>query len=271
MKLLTLDLDGTLLNEDGNCTDYAFDVLVRARKKGIIVILNSGRPYYAMNEKILKLPYDYISTCNGQAIYDKQGNLVIEKEALSVEEVQKLFTVGSRYFSVANLDYETKILSGARLIFLPLALIFNFLQSFRWVGKQRVKAKQYIFYKANDPMIEANGKICFSSFNPILKIIEKEANKLGYQGFYTSSHWLEIMHSGINKGEALISICQFLNIELSETVAFGDGENDIPMLETAGYAVVMGNGMPKTKEKADVIIGNHTDDAAAHYIEDNYL
>ncbi|MCF0114314.1 MAG: HAD hydrolase family protein, partial [Erysipelotrichaceae bacterium] len=65
MKLITLDLDGTLLNEDGNCTDYAFDVLVRARNKGMIIILNSGRPYYAMNQKILDLPYDYISTCNG--------------------------------------------------------------------------------------------------------------------------------------------------------------------------------------------------------------
>ena len=271
MKLITLDLDGTLLNLDGNCTDYAFDVLVRARNKGIIIILNSGRPYYAMNQKILDLPYDYISTCNGQAIYTKQGELVIEKEPLSAEEIRTIFNVASKHFCVANLDYETKILSGARLIFLPLAIIFNFLQSFRWVGKQRVQAKQYLFYSSNCPLIEKNGKIFFSSFYPILQQIEKEMNKLGYVGFYTSKHWLEILHKDIDKGSALTSICEFLNIDLKDTVAFGDGENDIPMLETAGYAIVMGNGMDKTKEKADEIIGLHTDDAAAHYIEEHYL
>ena len=62
---------------------------------------------------------------------------------------------------------------------------------------------------------------------------------------------LELNAAGITKGSGLRNLCQYLGIEAEETMAFGDGENDWPMLEAAGIGVAMENGAPFLKERAD--------------------
>lgn len=89
---------------------------------------------------------------------------------------------------------------------------------------------------------------------------------------------LELNAAGITKGSGLRNLCQYLGIEAEETMAFGDGENDWPMLEAAGIGVAMENGAPFLKERADRIAASNReegvaggDQAMGAYIKENWL
>ena len=71
--------------------------------------------------------------------------------------------------------------------------------------------------------------------------------------------YLEIYPKGMNKGRALNIICEKLNIDSSQAIAFGDQELDIPMIEAAGLGVAMGNAIEELKEKADYVTGTNNE------------
>ena len=84
---------------------------------------------------------------------------------------------------------------------------------------------------------------------------------------FTSPRWIEGMPAGISKGSAIKVIAEKEGINLDEVIAFGDGENDISMLEVAGTAVAMENAMESVKAHADIIALNNLEDGVAIILE----
>ena len=79
----------------------------------------------------------------------------------------------------------------------------------------------------------------------------------------TSPAYLEIMEKGVSKGNALTMLCEQLHIDTADVIAFGDGENDIEMLKTAGTAVVMENALEQVKAYADIVCPSNENDGIA--------
>ena len=71
---------------------------------------------------------------------------------------------------------------------------------------------------------------------------------------------VEIVPKGCHKGKGILEICEYLGVDIEDTYAFGDSANDIGMLDTAGTAVVMGNGSDMAKEHADYVTTDLLDD-----------
>ena len=84
----------------------------------------------------------------------------------------------------------------------------------------------------------------------------------------TAPFYLEIIPSVINKGQGVLATCRALGIDPVETVAFGDAENDIPMLRAAGIGVAMGNAAARVKAAADEITKSNNEDGIACWLED---
>ena len=86
---------------------------------------------------------------------------------------------------------------------------------------------------------------------------------------YTSSEdrLLDIAHRLVNKGYGLVKLAELLEIPLSSVCAMGDYENDIPMLQAAGYAVAMGNASDKVKEVADFVTKTNEESGVAWAME----
>ena len=87
----------------------------------------------------------------------------------------------------------------------------------------------------------------------------------------TAPFYLEIIPSCINKGQGVVDTCSALGIKPEETVAFGDAENDIPMLKTAGVGVAMGNAAISVKTAADKVTAGNNNDGIALWLEKNLL
>ncbi len=101
-------------------------------------------------------------------------------------------------------------------------------------------------------------KVLMSDFDKtgILKTVQREVDaacKGETDTFFSCEEYLEMVRHGVSKGAAVQFLCEYLNVDLKDTVACGDAENDIPMIETAGVGVCMCNGDTKVKEKADYI------------------
>ena len=79
----------------------------------------------------------------------------------------------------------------------------------------------------------------------------------------TADEYLEFMLPDANKGAGLALVAERLNIPLAETLAFGDSHNDIPMLQTAGLGVAVGNAKPELKAVAGRIAPPNTEDGVA--------
>ena len=86
--------------------------------------------------------------------------------------------------------------------------------------------------------------------------------------FFSSIDYLEIVPKGLNKGNAVRNMCRMLGIDLADTIAVGDEENDLTMIEAAGVGVAMANGIPAAKALADYVTtrdNNH--DGIAEVVE----
>ena len=78
---------------------------------------------------------------------------------------------------------------------------------------------------------------------------------------------MEITHTNAKKSLGIEYVMNLKNIDRDSTVAFGDGENDISMLQSAGYSIVMGNASDKVKEHADLITKSNNEDGVAYAIK----
>ncbi len=90
----------------------------------------------------------------------------------------------------------------------------------------------------------------------------------GVQYWYYDDKYIEITREGCDKGSALEAICRHLGVNIENTMAFGDGDNDLFFLEKAGVAVAMENAFPSVKAKADIIAKSNNDNGVCEMIEE---
>ena len=83
----------------------------------------------------------------------------------------------------------------------------------------------------------------------------------------TAAFYLEVIPRAINKGQGILDICRALQMQPEEVVAFGDAENDIPMLRAAGVGVAMGNADPAVKAAADMVTLSNNEDGIAFALD----
>lgn len=98
----------------------------------------------------------------------------------------------------------------------------------------------------------------------------KSQNWVDIDFAFSADTFLEIFPKGMNKGKALITICDKLHIDYTETVAFGDQDLDIPLIEAAGVGIAMDNAITELKAKADYITKSNNESGIAYAIE-HYL
>ena len=100
--------------------------------------------------------------------------------------------------------------------------------------------------------------------------IEEEMRKMGLPEVdmaRSSEYYLEIFPKGVTKGEALAAVCEKLNIKLEETIAFGDQELDVPMIQKAGVGIAMGNAHENIQKIADYVTASNEENGVALALE----
>ncbi len=265
-KLVAIDMDGTLLNSKGTVSDRTRQAIYDAGKRGVYVVLATGRILKsAMNHAVkLNLKRPIISS-NGALIVDENKNILYQKP-MKTESVRSIIEIGQGENIYFHFYSDDSFYSN---IYIEEVINFYNTEDSKKSGDD---IKINIFNSVDE--ITSNKDLDVYKF----LFIDDDRKKLDnlklklndVQDISICSSWgnnLEVMEREVSKGRGLEYLCKSLNISANEVIAIGDNENDISMVEFAGLGVAMGNGVEKVKSISDLITSSNDEDGVAKVIE----
>lgn len=263
IKLVALDLDGTLLTSDKRISEENKRAIQAARAKGVQVVLTTGRPLKAIEPFLEELNLlgegNYSITFNGGLVQENTGR-VLDKIGFGLEEARTIRAV------TRQLDLPLALLFGGTIYTLP--------------------SEQPSLYAVLSPLLDAvdidDADLPDIVYNKAVTAIEatylderipqipKELHEQ-FEIFKSRDILLEWSPKGVHKANGLAKLIQHLGIERSEVMACGDEENDVSMVEWAGLGVAMANASATLKEVASVVLPLTNDENGIAWAIDQYV
>lgn len=254
-KILCTDLDNTLLNRQKQITRPNSQAIRQAAFQGHQIVLCTGRPLLGtlplIEELSMTQPGCYAITYNGGVIYDCFKKRIIFRKTLPIPYVKYIFEKSRQYDLFCQTYSHDHLLAPGPSPALDAYLSRNKMP-FRIIPTLPDSLK-------NEPskvlVIGLNAPEKLSAYRAALE--NWAADKVSV--FYSNPSYLEHVPLGVSKGAAIKWLCHYLDIPLSRTVAIGDAQNDIPMLQTAALGVAMANADSACKAAADCVTENDCD------------
>ena len=235
-KIVFFDVDGTLTNhQDGSISTKTKEAIHALKEKGMKVVAATGRPL-SMCQDIKYLGIDTFITANGG--YAKHESQVIHKMAMDQRNVQDIFEFAKAENHGLSFYTEEFYMNGVKNPQILKALKETlFLQEYPTIDELIYRQDVYLMcLYASDQMVKK-----YSSHFPHLTFLR-------WHPFV-----LNVLQEEVSKSVAIRKVLEYFDIDKSEAIAFGDGENDIDMLEFVGLGVAMGNGNERVQSAADFV------------------
>ena len=267
IRLITLDLDGTLLNSKKELSPENAAALQWAADQGIEIVPTTGRFYGGMPEVIRNLPYlHYAITINGAQVYDVLNDVGIAKAEIPVQRAVELMAWLDQFPVIYdcfmdNWGWMTRSLQEKADEFAPNEHYAKMLKELRTPVDE---LKVFLTERGHDIQ-----KSQFFAKDMDLRARLMEEIPQRFPGLIVSSavvNNVEINDRNAHKGNAIRQLAQHLGLEMRQVLAFGDGSNDITMLQEAGIGVCMENGLDSVKAVADYITDSCDEDGVAKAI-----
>ncbi len=271
IKLVGLDLDGTLINDKKEVSWHTREVIERATKQGVVIVPATGRPFIGIPKEVLSLPVSYAVTANGAGVYRIASRERLYENCIPWEEAYRLLTMlkeydvmGDCFIDGYGFGEEEKLEHSCQFAMSE--------ETRKYIKATRKTVKDLPEYvKENRCQVE---KITmnFKERDGIL-LWEKEIreefakNYTGYAVVKGMPTNLEVTAGTATKGNALLHLGGLLGIKQEEIMACGDSENDLEMLKAVGVGVAMGNAVPEILEAADYVTLTNREDGVAAAIE----
>mgnify|MGYP002622577143 CR=1 FL=1 len=264
-KLLALDMDGTTLNSEKKITPKTANAISELGNCNIAVVLSTGRGLAELADYKTELKFmHYGILVSGGMVYDFFNSKPVITHPLDTEIILQLIDGAVAENAMIQLLTETASVTREEDILNMETFGMGIYQDMYY--RNCVRCDDFKKFIRENPgkilklniyhrSTESRGKNFkrFEKFNLAIDYAEKTA--------------LEITPKNISKASGLKELCNFLKINLSETVAVGDAENDIEILKTAGLGVAMGNASEKIKNLADFVTDDNDHDGIVKVIE----
>lgn len=268
IKMIVMDMDGTLLTSDNIIDEVTKQALIALEKKGVRLVLASGRSYKKLMQYAEELEMQnyggYLLEVNGLAQYDLEKQERKVKTHLTYDEVNDFFLFGKKYEIEMQALFDDGMYIHIPDRCMPEKIAYRtkhqLPDDYPWtrgaltyMHDNRMGYPKQTYLKDISEINCPINKVCFADEKPIIDNFVKNIRAQFKDRFWmgkTTESWLEIMPKGITKGAALIDLANDLNIAMDEILVFGDGENDIEMLSAVNYGIAMENALANVKEYA---------------------
>lgn len=227
-KLVAIDVDGTLVNDDKKLTQRTIDSIKKASQKDIKIVISSARSFYWLKNYLEQLEliknnqYTIYNMFNGAVIIENKNQKIMLSNNFDIEEIWELINLANK-LNTSIFLYSINI---------------------------------YKIFFVND----------YEKIAKIRKTVPKELSEK-YEITNSIPECIEFVKKGITKSKSLQFICEKCNIKNSEVIAIGDANNDTEMINFVGIGVAMGKAEVSLKEKADDITSSNNHDGVAKVIE----
>lgn len=267
IKLIALDLDGTLLDSCKKLSQRNRQALVRCIEKGIEIVPATGRTVDGIPDFIKNIPgVRYAITTNGASIKNLISNKELDSRKMPADLACTIMEKAVPYHIMYDAYIEGRGISEAKFYY--------------HLDEYNIPTvSQSMIHSTRDvvPCILDYVKTCGKEIEKVNMFFSEEETRIimrkkltEISGILVTSSLpnnLEINYEGAAKGEAILRLSRILELNPSQTMAFGDGENDYDMIEKAGFGVVMANGDDGLKKLADYVTYTNDEDGVAAAIE----
>ena len=256
IRLVTIDLDGTLLDSNSNISDKNRKAIIWCQDNGIKVVLCTGKSMQCSGEVIRKLGLKHLQIVSG-------GTMVIDhnfKPIASIKIPQQDVVEAVKLARKNNIGFVLDTIGGELLYDRDFPELKYFLES----GEKAKKVKDIL-----DDDIISNALIFTITvnnthpFNSILRESITDGVKIRRGG----PHYLNVMNSNAGKLAGLKKVISIYGIEPEEVMVIGDNDNDLGTLEYAGFSVAMGNAPEEVKQAAGYITEDNDNSGVAKALE----
>ncbi|MFC4322575.1 Cof-type HAD-IIB family hydrolase [Litchfieldia salsa] len=264
-KIIFMDIDGTLVNDNGIIPESAKLAVREARKNGHLVFICTGRSKAELFSDILEVGFDGIIGAAGG--YVEVGSEVIFHEVVKKEAVQQVVS----YFDQHKIDFYLESNGG----------LFASKNCKKHIGRiidkwltEKPEAKEEV-EKGIKPFLDTiieDGDLIRDDINKISFLgsdVPIETIRAEFESAFTvipstvpifGENSGELSLPGIHKATAIEKVLEYLKIDRADTFGYGDGLNDLEMLKFVQHGIAMGNAKEAVKKAADDITDTHDDD-----------
>lgn len=264
-SIIALDLDGTLTNSEKNITPRTFAALMKAQREGVRLVLASGRPTFgiaALANQLQLADYGgYVLSYNGGRIIDWCEKTVIFSQVVDPKLVSILYDFAEKaqlpivtYLPEAILASKNEgvyLAEEARINRMPVVVAQNFVEEAMQIASGSTK---FLIPGEPELLIQLESEM-------------KAALSEQMEVFRSAPFFLELPPKGIDKAQSLQRLLTHLGLERESLMAFGDGFNDLSMIQFAGQGVAMANAVEEVKSIADFVTTSNEEDGIAHALE----
>ncbi len=264
-SIIALDLDGTLTNSEKNITPRTFDALMKAQREGVRLVLASGRPTFGISALANQLQLadygGYVLSYNGGRIIDWCEKTVIFSQVVDQKLVPILYDFAEKaqlpivtYLPEAILASKNEgeyLAEEARINGMPIVVAQNFVEEAMQIAGGSTK---FLIPGEPELLIQLESEM-------------KAALSEQMEVFRSAPFFLELPPKGIDKAQSLQRLLTHLGLERESLMAFGDGFNDLSMIQFAGQGVAMANAVEEVKSIADFVTTSNEEDGIAHALE----
>ncbi|MEE6031465.1 pyridoxal phosphatase [Avibacterium paragallinarum] len=247
-QAVAFDLDGTLLNSQGQILAENKQAIAQLKQQGIKVMLVTGRHHTAVIPYYVELGLDTpIICCNGTYVYDVQNDKVLAANPLSQQQAQQILDTATKHHCHL-LMYSRNAMNYAELN----PHMEKFL---KWVASCPENVRPLVRkVESIQEVIDHDTPIWkYVISTPNRAIMENVIADLPVEQFSCEWSWVDrvdIANAGNTKGSRLLEVLQQWQISPQQVIAFGDNHNDISMLTAVGLGVAMGNAEDEVKHQA---------------------
>lgn len=258
--LIALDLDGTLLKDDKTISDKTKEILKKAREDGHIVMIATGRPFRSseMYYRELKLDTPIVNFNGAFMHHPNDPKWGFFHDPLDIK-VAKEIIEACKSFHFHNIIAE--VIDDVYLHYHDEKLLEIFS-----LGNPKVTTGNLTDFLKDSPT-----SLLIHTEEDELKVIRRHlsdvhAEVIDHRSWAAPWHVVEIIKTGLSKAVGLRRAAEYYQIPAERIIAFGDEDNDLEMLEFAGYGVAMGNGIDQVKAIANEVTLTNEEDGVGVYL-----
>ena len=289
MKIVAIDLDGTLLNSYGEVTENTKEKIKKTQEKGVEIMIASGRPIDSIKTIAEEInSKKYFIAGNGAIIYDIQKEKIIYEKYIPRQKIIEIAKICEENNISYNIYTEKNIITQD----LKYNVLYYYKENLKKDANKItsiIKVDSILEYVKNEPNIKClkitvcdENQTIFKSIVRRLRAIEnidvmdvshmsRKVFKQGTEDIEIGYFYTEISSTQVNKWQAIKYLLPILQIKPEEVIGIGDNINDKEMIENAGLGVCMGQSTPVIKEISDEITDSNTEEGVANVLEKIFL
>ncbi len=252
-KLLAVDMDGTLFNDDKTISKENLEAITKLLDAGHAFAFNTGRPNHALREILSVYPE-----------FDRDNVFILGHQGVIGTEYSSNKELFGDYINNDDVrEVITEVLRcGFTCVTFDATHIYTFNDNWFIESYKKLSGEQLVYLNSVD---ELKGKnitklIAIDYDHPeALQAFKDEHEAIfgdRFESFFSHYAFMEYIKKGTGKGDGVLKLASILDIPVSDTVCVGDERNDISMVTVAGVGVAMSNGREELKEVADYVTEN---------------